>query len=168
MADAGGVSAAGGTCQAEPNHCAPASQKSTSGKTLEAELDDLVFDESDFENIPEADPWYEKDLARIRAQQRDRNERDHNEHLQRNTYADTLELQKRFHPGDLQDISRKGRDRNVWNPSDKIGPRTKAAHEARDERIRNAASRQYDINNSQEDDYSMEDQRGVWNGAYSF
>ena len=89
-------------------------------------------------------PGTKKILLDIRAQQRDRNERDHNDHMERNTYADTLGL---LRPGRSL-LVRVG----IKDPPGKRAPRTKAAHEARDERLRNAASRQYDINNCQQDD----------------
>ena len=72
-----------------------------------------------------------KKMVDIRAQQRDRNERDHNDHMERNTFADTLGLlePRPFAPGCR-------RYRRTPVKSSFRSSRIQAAHEARDERLK--------------------------------
>ena len=134
--------------------CAPANQGSSSegipGAVAEAAVDALQV--------------YRLNQGDIRAQQRDRNETARNEKawaMEQHRFAERLGLldPRPFAPGEPtpepplyegppgQSIYRAGS--------------TTAAREARNERLRNAAVRQFDIN-TQADDTSMEDQRGPW------
>ena len=129
---------------AEPTRCKTAGEGSSSAGIPEAEaaVDEVEMEENWWRDKVPEEEFYEKsqweENGRLnRAQQRDRNERDHNDHMDRNTFADTMGLlkPKPFAPGFVPGYGKKS-FRNS---------RMQGAHEARDERLKMAAYRQHDL-----------------------
>ena len=131
---------------AEHTRCKTAGEGSSSAGILpeaEAAVDEVEMEENWWRDKTPEEEFYGKsqweENGRLnRAQQRDRNERDHNDHMDRNTFADTMGLlkPKPFAPGFVPGYGKKS-FRNS---------RMQGAHEARDERLKMAASEQFDRN----------------------